>query len=76
MRMTLFLKDVIIALVVQNVDDGVLGGLAHLPGCRELLIRKHFVELERVMRLCRALVQQMKNQVNIDPLSQAILDRC
>lgn len=43
--------------------DGMLGGLANLPNCRELLIRKHTVELERVMRLLRALVQQMKGQV-------------
>ncbi|CAM9138501.1 unnamed protein product, partial [Hapterophycus canaliculatus] len=41
-----------------------LGGLEHLPGCRQLLIRKHNVELERVMRLWRALVQQMKGQVS------------
>lgn len=40
-----------------------LGGLEHLPGCRQLLIRKHTVELERVMRLWRALVQQMRGQV-------------
>ncbi|CAN0294763.1 unnamed protein product [Pylaiella littoralis] len=41
-----------------------LGGLENLPGCRELLIRKHTMELERVMRLWRALVQQMKGQVS------------
>ncbi|CAM9712012.1 unnamed protein product, partial [Sphacelaria rigidula] len=44
--------------------DGMLGGLASLPNCRALLLRKHTVELERVMRLLRALVQQMKGQVS------------
>ena len=45
-------------------DNGVhLGGLEHLPGCRTLLIRKHTEEVERVMRLWRALVQQMRGQV-------------
>lgn len=40
-----------------------LGGLEHLPDCRTLLIRKHTIEVERVMRLWRALVQQMRGQV-------------
>lgn len=43
-----------------------LGGLENLPGCRELLIRKHTAEVERVMRLWRALVQQMRGQVKED----------
>lgn len=42
-----------------------LGGLENLPGCRELLIRKHTAEVERVMRLWRALVQQMRGQVTL-----------
>lgn len=51
-------------VVVPEQDNGVhLGGLEHLPDCRTLLIRKHIVEVERVMRLWRALVQQMRGQV-------------
>ncbi|CAM9830855.1 unnamed protein product [Scytosiphon promiscuus] len=48
----------------EQGSDGNLGGLEHLPGCRQLLIRKHTIELERVMRLWRALVQQMRSQVS------------
>eukprot|EP00904_Undaria_pinnatifida_P004249 jgi/Undpi1/13825/HiC_scaffold_9.g03476.m1 len=49
----------------QKADAGVnLGGLEHLPACRALLIRKHTIEVERVMRLWRALVQQMRGQVS------------
>ncbi|CAM9206080.1 unnamed protein product [Ectocarpus fasciculatus] len=48
----------------QTGGDVNLGGLENLPGCRELLIRKHTAELERVMRLWRALVRQMRGQVS------------
>ncbi|CBJ30462.1 expressed unknown protein [Ectocarpus siliculosus] len=48
----------------QTGGDVNLGGLEKLPGCRELLILKHTTELERVMRLWRALVRQMRGQVS------------
>eukprot|EP00903_Cladosiphon_okamuranus_P007584 g7357.t1 len=48
----------------ETDSDVNLGGLGNLPGCRELLIRKHTAEVERVMRLWRALVQQMRGQVS------------
>ncbi|CAB1118071.1 unnamed protein product [Ectocarpus sp. CCAP 1310/34] len=48
----------------QTGGDINLGGLEKLPGCRELLIHKHTTELERVMRLWRALVRQMRGQVS------------
>lgn len=53
----------------QKDETVNLGGLDSLPGCRELLIRKHTAELERVMRLWRALVQQMKSQVPLVELN-------
>lgn len=49
-----------------------LGGLENLPGCRELLIRKHTAEVERVMRLWRALVQQMRGQVTKPPVKEGL----
>ncbi|CAM9232708.1 unnamed protein product [Choristocarpus tenellus] len=48
----------------KDKENISLGGLGDLPSLRPLLIHKHSTEAERVMRLTRALVHQMRGQVS------------